>query len=486
MSNYSNSNQMEYAQTEYQQCNMKLLDNNPDVYGNNNYYTQEPETIQIPKRNITLQQHPPQYNNNEYQQQQQQQQRMGYSERSARPVRRPAPPINNGQNISNVLNQPRPSPQVRPVALNQIRSSPQIRPTNMNQTRVQMRNNTVTSQLQGRASPQIRPMGSIPPPPQQQPRPSAQMRSNSSPQLRPMASIPPPPQQPRPSAQIRTGSPQIRPIHSQRKYQQLNETSSDVNSPKLPLRSQSSMANLQKLKNSKVEDPVIPPRHKEYNKRTRGSVSSQGSASEYPVNDLPHTHRSSANSGNDVPKEVDNNQSYNTISSNMSSVTTATTTNTISANTNNTYNSGYYENNNVNNQGFSNPTSQQTIQKQPTMQPQTSYPQPQLQPHQPQSVNSYSSNYNSNMPLNYQQPMMYHGQGQYRIPTQPPNKNNGFGGKLPMTSLGGQPMPFGQSLEMYRQNAKRSNDPHVQLEFAKYLISTADGKIKYKKKNLNI
>ncbi|KAJ3305372.1 hypothetical protein HDU76_005034 [Blyttiomyces sp. JEL0837] len=35
-------------------------------------------------------------------------------------------------------------------------------------------------------------------------------------------------------------------------------------------------------------------------------------------------------------------------------------------------------------------------------------------------------------------------------------------------------MAYGESLEMYRQNAKKSNDPAVQLEFAKHLISTAD------------
>ncbi|RKO84886.1 hypothetical protein BDK51DRAFT_22087 [Blyttiomyces helicus] len=35
-------------------------------------------------------------------------------------------------------------------------------------------------------------------------------------------------------------------------------------------------------------------------------------------------------------------------------------------------------------------------------------------------------------------------------------------------------MSFGESLETQRQNAKKSNDPAVQLEFAKYLIAAAE------------
>ncbi|KAJ3394596.1 hypothetical protein HDU84_007770 [Entophlyctis sp. JEL0112] len=35
-------------------------------------------------------------------------------------------------------------------------------------------------------------------------------------------------------------------------------------------------------------------------------------------------------------------------------------------------------------------------------------------------------------------------------------------------------LPNGESLEMYRQNAKKSGDPGVQLDFAKFLIATAD------------
>ncbi|KAJ3018359.1 UNVERIFIED_CONTAM: hypothetical protein HDU68_011203 [Siphonaria sp. JEL0065] len=36
------------------------------------------------------------------------------------------------------------------------------------------------------------------------------------------------------------------------------------------------------------------------------------------------------------------------------------------------------------------------------------------------------------------------------------------------------PAGYGESLEMYRQNAKKSGDPGVQLDFAKFLIATAD------------
>ncbi|KAJ3382675.1 hypothetical protein HDU80_001482 [Chytriomyces hyalinus] len=35
-------------------------------------------------------------------------------------------------------------------------------------------------------------------------------------------------------------------------------------------------------------------------------------------------------------------------------------------------------------------------------------------------------------------------------------------------------LPFGDSMETYRQNAKKSNDPAVQLDFAKFLVATAD------------
>ncbi len=52
---------------------------------------------------------------------------------------------------------------------------------------------------------------------------------------------------------------------------------------------------------------------------------------------------------------------------------------------------------------------------------------------------------------------------------------------MPMAMLHGRHQPgtkahlvsYEQTLEMYRQNAKKSNDPHVQLEFAKYLIEIA-------------
>ncbi|KAJ3066165.1 hypothetical protein HDU99_003927, partial [Rhizoclosmatium hyalinum] len=35
-------------------------------------------------------------------------------------------------------------------------------------------------------------------------------------------------------------------------------------------------------------------------------------------------------------------------------------------------------------------------------------------------------------------------------------------------------LPYGESLEVYRQNAKKSGDPAVQLDFAKFLIATGD------------
>ncbi|KAJ3104324.1 hypothetical protein HK100_004075, partial [Physocladia obscura] len=35
-------------------------------------------------------------------------------------------------------------------------------------------------------------------------------------------------------------------------------------------------------------------------------------------------------------------------------------------------------------------------------------------------------------------------------------------------------LPYGESLEVYRQNARKSGDPGVQLDFAKFLIATAD------------
>jgi TPR repeat protein len=109
------------------------------------------------------------------------------------------------------------------------------------------------------------------------------------------------------------------------------------------------------------------------------------------------------------------------------------------------YNNGYNSNNAMNNQ-----------------------PPPSV----PQGQQNYSYN---NRPVNFHPQAMHNGIGnQYRPPPAAKPKTNPYGGKLPMTSLGGQPMPYGQSLEMYRQNAKKSNDPHVQLEFAKYLIAMAD------------
>ncbi|KAJ3195371.1 hypothetical protein HK101_000413 [Irineochytrium annulatum] len=43
------------------------------------------------------------------------------------------------------------------------------------------------------------------------------------------------------------------------------------------------------------------------------------------------------------------------------------------------------------------------------------------------------------------------------------------------TSLQNAMNSYGESLEMYRQNAKRSTDPAVQLDFAKFLIAVAEG-----------
>jgi len=405
--------------------------------------------------------------------------------------RQPAPrrPINNSQNIMGQVT-PRPSPPVRPInSTNSVRQSPQIRPINtINSVRQSPQIRPINNLNGVRQSPQIRPVNS-------RPIPTRTQTTSSNSNLQNIPSRPlPPPVQPR-----SVSSPQLRPRNNNTYVPSISEQPS--NSPKLPVRSQSSLSNLQQksrpplshstLSNSSTLDgdsfePPIPPRTRQH----RGtSISSQGSSDNYSTmdgsgnNSRKHSFDSNTNnsrkhslsSEKDLNHVYDNSQNpnpknYYDHSYNYSQNSTPQTSTPAPAPAPSQYptqpqNGNYYNNTNTNpntnnynnnyNNNYHNPTN---VNNKPPPGPQ-----------------NYNYNYNSNKPLNFHPQAMYNGIGnQYRPPPQPKPKPGAYEGKLPMTSLGGQPMPYGQSLEMYRQNAKKSNDPHVQLEFAKYLIAMAD------------
>lgn len=428
MSQYNN---MEYAQTEYQQCNNINYNNDSGYYngrndGYNNYNSYD---------NYGSYDNYDNYNNNYYNQGNGSTNQ--YNNSTAPPVRprRPVPPLNASQNMMGQVT-PRPSPQIRPV--NSVRSSPSIRPVNGRNVPVRSATSATVQSRPPRPinnianpprySPQIRPVNSISVsniPPRPIP-PAVQQRSNSSPQLRPRnASV-----------------------------------EQSTNSPKLPIRSQSSLTNLQNLQkqqskmrqqvpsnlsssSSVIDDNVelpIPPR----TRQNRGaSISSQGS--------LPDNHSIiDGNINNSRTHSINSDQGYQPVNTQAPAPTPAPIpppTPQFNGGNIPKQNGSYYNN-----------------QYQQTNRP---------PPVQNQNQN-YNYSYNSNVPINFHPQAMYNGIGNQYRPPPPKPKPNAFGGKLPMTSLGGQPMPYGQSLEMYRQNAKKSNDPHVQLEFAKYLIAMAD------------
>jgi len=452
MSQYNN---MEYAQTEYQQCNNINYNNDNGYYngrndGYNNYNTYGSYDNYDNYNNYNNY-----YNqgngstNNQVSSNQ-------YNNTGTPPVRprRPVPPINSSGQVT-----PRPSPQMRPVnsvrnspsirPVNSVRSSPSIRPVN-GRNNVPVRS-TTSATVQSRPPPMQRPINNITNPPRYSPQ-LRPVNSNSASNLQNIPARPTPP-----SVQQRSNSsPQLRPRNA--------SVEQSVNSPKLPIRSQSSLTNLHNLQKQQskmrqqtghsnlssstvldenVELPV-PPR------KTRGaSISSQGS--------LPDNHSV-------IDGSVNNSRTHS-ISSDQ----------------------GYYD------QAYSQPANTHTPTAAPAPVPpptpqfnggnipkqngsyyNNQYQQSTRPPPAPVQKQNYNYNYNSNVPINFHPQAMYNGIGNQYRPPPPKPKPNAFGGKLPMTSLGGQPMPYGQSLEMYRQNAKKSNDPHVQLEFAKYLIAMAD------------
>jgi len=495
MSQYNN---IEYAQTEYQQYD-STYDNS--YYGgydnyNNNYYNNQPVNNNsgppaIPKR--------------------------GSGERMQ--PRRPAPPpINSSQSM---MNQSRPSPQFRPIN-SSMRQSPPIRP-----------NNNANS-IGVRQSPQVRPINQRPPPPrnmgppqqqqplppplplQQQQRPPVPRPMNnnnmqrSSPQVSPTNSIssfqslPPRPLQSPPVAPVQRNysTPQVRARNNS-----IGSNDTSLSSPNLPLRSQSSLSNVSALQKQMARqplppsglsnsntfeenayDPPIPPRTRQH----RGaSISSQGSTDSRITTDSSQIQFSARSHSldNTQNNQYDQSYDYNTKPAPLPTppIGPVQYNNSNIPNQNNNY-YNYNNNNPMQSQPQpprpSNPTQGPPRPPNPTQGPQrppnpTQGPPrppnpnqgPARPPNQPQRQN-YS--YNSNIPINFHPQAMYNGIGnQYRPPPVRP-KAPAINGKLPMTSLGGQPMPYGQSLEMYRQNAKKSNDPHVQLEFAKYLIAMAD------------
>ncbi|OUM64129.1 hypothetical protein PIROE2DRAFT_20569, partial [Piromyces sp. E2] len=516
MSQYNN---MEYAQTEYQQCNnMKYNDNyynggtgsydNYDSY--DNYYDQGNNNSVPPVF--------PQRNLNE---------RIPISRPS---TRRPPPPFNNAQSLMGQMT-PRPSPPIRPInssntirqspqirpinSMNSIRNSPQIRPTDSNsQMRPLNLNSTpqmrpINSMNSFRQSPSIRPVNSRPIPTRKPtevvqqprslpPRPLSNTMmgtaSRSSPQLNPVNSsnlqnipsrpLPSTAQRSAPSLQVRSNTTYI--------------SEGPTNSPKLPLRSQSSLSNLQKqqqktrqpithsnLANSNTLDDEesfelpIPPRTRQHR---HSSMSSQGS------NDSNATQSQKKLSiGNESTSNpsVQSHRKYSLESNSSNKKHSFGESNPSSRKHSMSHeqdmNHAYENNNNNQNYDYNYP---QTNQRPPAPTPQYSQSGSYyngnyntLNSQQPQnSVPQGQQNYNyNNRPVNFHPQAMHNGIGnQYRPPPDTKSKPDSYDGKLPMTSLGGQPMPYGQSLEMYRQNAKKSNDPHVQLEFAKYLIAMAD------------
>ena len=365
---------------------------------------------------------------------------------------------------------PRPSPQTRPVSL--IVQSPVSRPVNgrnvpaRNKANVPPPQRPVARQInnQSRASPSMR----------------ATPIARGSPSTRPLSltfpasNIPP---RPGPGLTHRSvSSPQLRPRNTSAAGLNQLESSGGGNGLKLPLRNQSSQNNMQKSKarqsvlihsnlststtfDNDTFEPSIPPRNRQHRVT---SISSQGSA------------------GGDRRSTGDHN-----IASKRFSRYSDQDVNSLYNNT---------QNSNVKNLGYFEPPYEQNYSYPQENNPQAPAPVPAPTPQNVMYYNPASStpvqgpqgpqntNNNSNKPLNFHPQAMHNGIGnQYRPPPQPKPQPPSYssGGKVPMTSLGGQPMPYGQSLELYRQNAKKSNDPHVQLEFAKYLIAMADGKFIY-------